>query len=131
MEIHFKIIGFLLIALALIHVIFPKYFDWKNEFQKINLINRQMMYVHTFFIALIVLMMGVFCLISTEALVTTSLGKQFSLGLGIFWFLRLLVQFFVYSRDLWKGKAFETSVHIIFSLLWVYFSTVFLWNYFS
>jgi hypothetical protein len=49
MEIHFKIIGVLLIALALAHIVFPKYFNWDKELKSLSLINRQMMTVHTFF----------------------------------------------------------------------------------
>ena len=55
MEIHVKVAGFILIMLALVHVIFPRYFDWKNDLSTLSLINRQMMYVHTFFIALLCL----------------------------------------------------------------------------
>jgi hypothetical protein len=41
----------------------------------------------------------------------------------------LYVQFFVYSTKLWKGKAFETMAHILFSLFWTYVSTVFILVY--
>lgn len=126
MEIHYKIIGVLLMALALIHVIFPKYFNWKKELKSLSLINRQMMTVHTFFIALAVFLMGLLCLTSTAELIETKLGKTISLGLGIFWSTRLIIQFFGYSTELWKGKTFETIVHILFSLLWAYLSMVFL-----
>lgn len=125
MAIHLKIIGILLIMLALIHVIFPKYFKWKEELKTLGLMNRQMMSVHMFFIALIVFMMGVLCLISTNELTETKLGKTIALGLCIFWSVRLFVQLFVYSTALWKGKMFETIVHIFFSILWAYISIVF------
>jgi len=128
MEIHYKIIGVLLMALALVHVIFPKYFKWKEELKSLSLINRQMMTVHTFFIALVVFLMGLLCLTSTTDLIETKLGKTISLGLGIFWSTRLFIQFFGYSTELWKGKTFETIVHILFSLLWTYLSVVFLWT---
>lgn len=128
MEIHYKIIGVLLIALALVHVIFPKYFNWKEELKSLSLINRQMMTVHTFFIALVVFLMGLLCLYSTKELIESKLGKTISLGLGIFWSMRLFIQFFGYSTELWKGKTFETVVHILFSLLWTYLSVVFLWT---
>lgn len=127
MEIHYKIIGVLLMALALVHVIFPKYFKWKEELKSLSLINRQMMTVHTFFIALVVFLMGLLCLTSTKDLIETKLGKTISFGLGIFWSTRLFIQFFGYSTELWKGKTFETIVHILFSLLWTYLSVVFLW----
>ncbi len=126
MEIHFKVIGILLIILSLVHVIFPRYFNWKKELQPLSLINRQMMTIHTLFVALIVLLMGLLCLTTSHDLIETSLGKKISLGFGIFWLVRLLVQFFGYSSELWKGKRFETTVHIIFSFLWGYLSSVFL-----
>ena len=131
MEIHFKIIGVLLIALAFVHIVFPKYFNWDKELKSMSLINRQMMTVHTFFIALTVFLMGLLCLTSSSDIIETNLGKKISLGLGIFWTVRLFVQFFGYSPDLWKGKKFETFMHIIFSLLWTYLSIIFLTTYFN
>lgn len=126
MEIHFKIVGLLLILLALIHIIFPKYFNWKAEFTHLSLINRQMMTTHTFFIALTVFLMGVLCLTSSTELVATDLGKKISLGLGVFWGIRLFFQLFIYSSRLWRGRKFETIVHIIFTGLWSYLTIVFI-----
>ncbi len=126
MELHLKIIGMLLIALGLVHVIFPKYFNWKAELKSLSLINRQVMMVHTFFIALTVILMGLLCLTSADELVQTSLGKKVSLGFGIFWTCRLLIQLFGYSSQLWKGKKFETLVHIVFTCTWIYLSAIFL-----
>jgi len=130
MEIHVKISGIILIALALLHVGFPGYFQWKKELSLLSVINRQMMVVHTFFIALTVFLMGLICLTSAAELTGTPLGKNLSLGLGIFWTLRLVVQFFGYSPELWKGKAYETFMHLLFSLLWIYLSATFLLSYF-
>jgi hypothetical protein len=126
MELQLKIIGILLMILALLHVNFPKYFNWKEELQSASLINKQMMYVHTFFLGIVVFLMGLLCLCCTNDLLTTRMGKQLSLGLFIFWGLRLLFQFFVYSPKLWKGKRFETTMHIVFSLMWAYLTTIFL-----
>ena len=126
MEIHLKIIGVLLVILAAIHAIFPKYFNWKQDLNAISLANRQLMYIHSFFIAFVVLLIGILCLTSAEELVSTSLGKKISIGLGIFWGSRLFVQFFGYSSKLWQGKKFETSVHIVFSIFWVYLTAVFI-----
>lgn len=125
MELQLKIIGITLIVLAFIHSIFPKYFKWEEELKSLSLINREMMYVHTLFIGLTIFLMGVLCLTSSNQLVKTELGKRICLGLGIFWFVRLLVQFFGYSSVLWKGKMFETMIHIIFILLWSYLSLIF------
>ena len=126
MELHLKIIGILLMLLACIHIPFPKYFRWKEELKGLSLINRQMMTTHTFFIALTVFLMGVLCFTSSEELVQTPLGRKIALGLGIFWVFRFFFQQFIYSAKLWRGKTFETIMHIIFSLLWIYLSFIFL-----
>jgi hypothetical protein len=131
MDIHITFIGFILIPLSLIHIIFPKYFDWNKELSTLSLINRQMIYVHTFFIAFIIFLMGILCLSSASDLTHTDLGKKISLGLGIFWLLRLYIQFFGYSPNLWKGKKFETAVHVCFSLMWGYMSFIFIMTYFQ
>lgn len=125
MEIHLQITGTLLIALAFVHIIFPKYFNWEKELQSLSLMNREMMWVHTIFIALTVFLMGLLCVTSPQELTETALGKKIAFGLAVFWTIRLFIQFFGYSSGLWKGKTFETIVHITFSLLWAYISGLF------
>ena len=125
MEIHFKIIGVLLIALSSAHILFPKYFNWAKELSSVSLINRQMIAIHTLFIALTIFLMGLLCLTSVNELIDTNLGKKISMGFGIFWVARLFIQFFGYSSKLWRGKTFETSIHILFIFLWTYFSIIF------
>ena len=131
MELHLKIIGLLLILLALLHIPFPKYFKWSLELKTLSLINKQMITTHTFFIALTVFLMGLLCLTCSKALITTILGQKIALGFGIFWSVRLFFQFFVYSTKLWKGKLFETIMHILFSILWTYFAIIFLLIFFK
>lgn len=131
MELYYKITGVLLMVLALAHAAFPKHFEWKKDLSSLSLINRQMMLVHTFFIALTVFLMGLLCLLSADELINTDFGKKISLGLGVFWGARLLIQFFWYSPKLWKGKTFETIVHIVFSILWISLTTLFFTAYFA
>ena len=124
MILHLQIVGSLMVLLALIHIRFPNYFKWKEEFRTVSLLNRQMMYIHTLFLAVVLLLMGVLCVSSAEALISTPLGNRICVGLGLFWLLRLIIQFWGYSSLLWRGKSFETTVHVIFSLLWTYFTIV-------
>ena len=126
MQLQLEFIGALLVVLALLHVGFARYFDWRREFAVVSLINRQMMYVHTFFIALAVLLMGLLCLTSAAELVGTPLGRKVALGMGVFWLARLLIQFFGYSPTLWRGKRLETTIHVLFAVFWAYLSAVFL-----
>ena len=83
------------------------------------------MYVHTFFIALTVLLMGVLCLFCSAEICHTPLGKQIALGLFIFWFVRLVFQLFIYSPKLWRGKLFETAMHVLFTFIWIYLCIIF------
>lgn len=125
MIIHFRIIGSLLIVLALSHAVFPRYFNWREELRPLSMINRQMMTIHTFFIALSVFLLGLLCLTSGNELMNTPFGKKISFGMGLFWITRFFIQFFGYSPDLWKGKRFETIIHVLFSLLFGYMSVIF------
>lgn len=116
-----------MIAIALGHMTFPRYFEWKEELARLSLINRQMMKVHSFFIALTVFLLGLLCLTSPTELSGTDLGRKISLGIGVFWTARLAIQLLGYSTRLWRGKSFATLVHVILTVTWIYFSMVFLW----
>ena len=116
----------LLILLALIHLVFPRYFHGKQELSSLSLFNRQLMYVHTFFIAFVVFLMGFLSLTSSVDLLNNAFGKRISLVLGIFWAVRLYIQFFGYSPKLWKGKLFERVPHILCSVFSLYLSVTFL-----
>jgi hypothetical protein len=125
MEALLKIAGVILVGLAVLHAFFPTYFKWKDELRTITPLTRQIHYIHTFFIALIVLLNGLLYLTSTTELLTTALGHRISLGFSVFWACRLFLQFFGYSSSLWRGKLFETAMHVLFSLLWLFLTLVF------
>lgn len=122
---HLHISGFILLFLGLAHLIFPRYFNWKEELPKLSLVNKQLMQVHTFFIALFVILNGSLNILAAEDLQAGRLGFIVSFGLAIFWGTRLLAQFFMYSVELWKGKVFETAVHIAVTFLWIYLSGIY------
>ncbi len=121
-----EITGGMLMALALLHAVFPRYFRWREETAGLSLLTRQILYVHTFFIALTVFLMGLLCVTSAADLMHTTLGRRICLGMGVFWGIRLLIQFFGYSSKLWRGKVLETVTHIAFTLFWGWLTALFL-----
>jgi hypothetical protein len=126
LALHLKFVGTTLMGLACLHVGFPRRFDWARELARLSLLNRRMMQVHTLFIALIVLMMGALCAAGTSALLERSaLGRYVAAGLLGFWAIRLGCQLFVYDSALWRGKRFETAVHVVFVLFEAYLVAVF------
>lgn len=126
MIIALQITGALLIFLGLAHAAFPRHFRWREETVRLSLLTRQILYVHTAFIGLTVFLIGLLCATCAHELTNTPLGRRISLGLAAFWGVRLVVQFFGYSPDLWRGKPFETVMHILFSLFWAWLTTLFL-----
>lgn len=125
-----KIIGVLLFVLGVTHAWFPRYFQWKQDLAPLSLMNRQMMYGHTFFIALTVIAVGALSFFCPGELITTALGKKLALGLCVFWGLRGFFQLFFYSSELWKGKQFETMMHVLFTIFWFYMAAVFGLSYY-
>ena len=126
LELPIRIAGGLQIALSLLHTVFPAKFQWREELARLSLINRQLFQVHTLFIALLVLLLGVLSLFFAPALLSSGrLSRLVLSGISFFWFARLLAQFFLYSPVLWRGNRFRTAVHILFSMLWAYLAAVY------
>ncbi|MCE9598690.1 MAG: hypothetical protein K8S54_12035 [Spirochaetia bacterium] len=114
-----QIAGILQIALAVLHLLFPARFNWREETARLSLLNRQIFYVHTFFVCLILVLFGLLSIFfADELMLPQPLSKAVSGGISVFWLCRLLAQLFVYDSSLWKGKTFETVVHFAFILLW-------------
>ena len=123
-----RIAGTILLLLALAHLRFPKQFHWATELPRLSIINRQMFLVHTFFIAMIVTMMGLLSLAFPETLIErSSLARLTLAGLTIFWGTRLVFQWFVYDRALWRGQKFNTAIHFLFTTFWTYLTSVYAW----
>lgn len=124
MNLHFNllVVGALQILLALAHLAFPKRFAWKEEFARVSLLNRQIFYVHAFFVCLVLVLFGSLSLACADELLTPGrLARAVLIGLTLFWGARLLCQFFVYSPQLWRGHRFNTAMHILFTGVWLYF----------
>ena len=122
-----QLAGVLQVALALVHVVFPRYFRWREELPRLSLVNAEMMRVHTLFVALTVAGIGALSLAYPTDIAETPFGKTFAGAVATFWFVRLAVQFVGYSSALWRGKTFETTVHVVFTLLWSGLVAVYGW----
>src|SRR5215471_5065036 len=120
-ELHLKIVGIVLIILGLAHGAFSKRFNWKTDLAKLSLMNRQMFLVHSFFIGLVLVLMGGVSLFYTQALLQPApLSRLVLAGTVVFWLCRWFIQFFVYDSALWRGNRFNTLMHVLFSLFWTY-----------
>ena len=125
-ELHLRIAGAMQIALALLHLDFGRRFHWREELARVSLLNRQMFYVHTFFLCVVLALIGSLSLFAPAALLEPSrLARLVLGGIAGFWALRLFCQWFVYDRSLWRGHTFHTVMHVVFTLMWTYFVAVY------
>ncbi|HJZ11125.1 MAG TPA: hypothetical protein VJ521_03190, partial [Acidobacteriota bacterium] len=119
LEILIKIAGTLLLLLAATHCLFPKILDWKKELAYLSVLNRQIFLVHTFFIVLVLLGFGVLSLFCTDDLMAPQrLSRTILGGMAGFWFLRLIVQLFIYDSRLWRKNRSRTAAHLLLTAFW-------------
>ena len=121
LSIHLRIVGILLVSLGLSHAFFNRYFGWEKELEAVSLLTRRVFFVHSFFIALGVVLAGAVSFLYADALLRpTSLNRALLAAMATFWLCRLLAQFFAYDSAIWRGDRFRTFMHMGFALLWCY-----------
>lgn len=121
LRVHLQVVGTLLLVLGTSHFFFSRYFGWEKELASLSLLTRRIFQVHTFFIALVVVLLGVCSLFYADALLERSpLSRVFLAGIVVFWTCRLVVQFVVYDSAIWRGRRFYTFMHVAFSVFWIY-----------
>ena len=126
LELHLKITGALLIVLGLAHSSFDRYFEWEKDLATAPLLTRQVFLAHCFFISLAVVLMGTCTLCYAGALVHSGFLSRIVLtGFAVFWLARWFFQLFFYDPAIWRGNAFYTSMHVVFSVFWTYIVVVY------
>lgn len=121
LTVHLQIVGILLVLLGVSHAFFSHYFGWQKELEAVSLLTRQVFFVHSFFIALGIVLAGTVSFLCAEALLRPEALNRALLGaMAAFWLCRLLAQFFAYDSAVWRGDRFRTVMHVAFSLLWCY-----------
>ncbi|HEY3741167.1 MAG TPA: hypothetical protein VGL53_15050 [Bryobacteraceae bacterium] len=120
-SVHVQIAGILLIALGLAHGYFERYFGWRKETAQLSVVTRQIFFLHCFFIAVVLILMGVLSAVYTDDILQKGpLGRAVCGALAVFWILRLGAQWFFYDPQIWRGSRFRTTMHWAFSVLWIY-----------
>ena len=122
---HLRAVGVLMAMLVVVNFFVPGRFNWRDELSRVSLINRQIFIAHTVFIMLVVALTSALLLTSAESLLAPGpINRAVLLGLTIFWGLRMLMQWFFYSPQVWRGNRLHTVMHGVFSLGWIYVTAV-------
>jgi hypothetical protein len=127
-----RVVGVFMAILVVVNLFVPARLHWREEMARLSLVNRQIFEVHSIFIVLMLALFSALLLASGDALLQrTRLSRAVLIGLTVFWALRMLMQWFYYSPDVWRGNRFNTVVHYAFSGAWVYVTMTFaaaLWS---
>jgi hypothetical protein len=121
-----RVAGVVIILLAGLHVPIGRRLNWREEALRMSPVNASVFRVHAFFICVALVMMGLPCIVDPSAfLVRTRAGCWLTWSCSSWWTIRLYFQWFVYPRSLWRGKKVETSVHFLFTIIWLSLAIVF------
>jgi hypothetical protein len=114
-----RIAGAGLLLLAALHIPIGRKLKWSEDARRLTPVNAAIFHVHTFFICLVLVMMGLPCLLDPGILIEKSrAGAWLAWSVSGFWAIRLYFQWFVYQSNLWRGKRMETAVHVWFTIVW-------------
>jgi len=121
-----RIAGAGLIALAALHIPISRHLNWREDVARLTPVNASIFHVHTFFICLVLVLMGLPCLVDPHIFLERSLaGAWASWSIASFWTARLYCQWFIYPAALWRGKRMETCVHWFFTFVWLALASLF------
>ena len=126
LSIALRVAGVGLLFLAGLHIPIGRELRWREDVSRLTPVNRAVFHVHTLFICLVIIMMGLPCLTDPGVFLEPSRGGAWlSWSFAGFWAARLYCQFFIYGPELWRGKRRETVVHYVFTAIWIALTALF------
>ena len=125
LAVHLHVVGIVMALLVVVNLFVPGRFHWREDLSRVSLLNRQIFQAHSFFIILLLALFSALFLTCAQALLEpTRLIRAVLAGLTVFWGLRMFVQWFFYSPAVWRGNRFNTIMHGVFSMTWIYVTAV-------
>lgn len=120
--------GILHLGLILAGALVPGTLNWKDSLGKLDHLSRQLIWVHGGYIVLIILSFALLSLIyPNELLAGTPLARAVCLFIGLFWSIRLLIQFFVFdAKPYLKNGLLKVGYHCL-TLVFLYHAVVYSW----
>jgi len=99
----------------------PSRLHWREDLKKLTSFNRKLMWVHGAFAVLTILAFGTLTLaLHGEMLRGDRAALGVALFIGVYWTLRIAVDFFYYEHSDWpSGRGFVAG-HILLTLLFAY-----------
>ena len=105
----------------------PQRLGWKKDLSKLTSFNRKLMWVHGGFAVYTIMAFGVLTfMLHSEMLEGQRAATALAAFIGIYWLLRIVVDFMYYDHADWpKGTAFVAG-HVLLTSLFVFLSFTYL-----
>src|SRR5690349_13792814 len=121
------------LGLSLGSLLIPRVLNWKENLGSLQPLLKQMFWTYAAYILVINFSFGVISLIATEELLNKSiLAKSITFFISIYWFARILIQFFYFDRSgAPKGFVYtigEISLILLFGFFAIVYFIAFLHN---
>ena len=115
-------------VIAVLNLFLVRIMKWEEPVAQMPQLVRDVFHVHSCFITITLVIFGVVTMRFAGELAagTNDLGRWLVCGIGLFWLIRWVMQFFYYNSSHWKGKRAETIVHIVLIFLYGSFAGVYL-----
>lgn len=121
------IAGVLLLGLGVMHAALPVALQWRTELAGTSLLNREVSYVHCFFIGLACLLWGLLALTAGQSLLEPGpVTRLVLIGAVVFWASRLVIQLLVFNRHARKSPPW-CALSAAGTGLWLYIALVWTW----
>lgn len=101
------------IFIACLGPMIPRLLNWREAIANMPLLVREVFWVHTFFIGLTCAIFGVITwrFAADIAAPAHEMIRWFAFCVGLFWSIRSVMQWTVYSASHWRGNARLTVIH--------------------
>lgn len=127
LSLHLNAVGLILLGLGAVHVVLPRALQWNHELADASPLNREVSYVHCYFIGLACLLWGLLPLTAGSALLERSpVTRLVLIGAVTFWASRLAIQLVVFNRHARESVSW-CVVSGAGTLLWLYLTVVWGW----
>lgn len=122
--VNLRIVGAILMALGVFHLALPWVLAWPHESSEASRLNREVNYVHCYFIGLACLLWGLLPLAAGQSLLDRNpVTRLVLVGAVVFWASRLVIQVFVFNRHARESRDWR-ALSCLGTGLWIYLTVV-------
>ena len=128
LTLNLTVAGAVLVGLGVMHIALPAALGWHRELAGASPLNREVSYVHCFFIGLACVLWGLLPLTAgSQLLLPSPVTRLVLIGAVAFWASRLVIQLAVFNRHARKSATW-LALCAAGTVFWLYLTAVWAWT---